>query len=255
MKLHFKNIDNLHADKTGFVVALGPSTNRYKDKLEEWSRDKENNVFLSPNRWSNMINIDCDYWVFASTVDTIEKYHKRINQKKATAVYEEIIDPTDRNIVPQLLEGDYFPYHNFFEGFPQFPNHKQREIATKKYILEVLNKEGRPSLQEYLQKITGYHQRYAPINTVALNMLCFAVILGCNPIYIIGIDLDHTQPYMDGSRLDKPDSPLGRFLLESQEMVTKQFSIINESAKNIGVRIYNLSPNSPLAKVFKTVEL
>jgi len=90
-------------------------------------------------------------------------------------------------------------------------------------------------------------------STVALNMLSIAIIMGCNPIYIFGVDLDYSSPYVDGSYNFAYEKNGENILKDEAEGSLESFGIINEAAKNIGVEVYNTDIGSVIKKVFKTV--
>jgi len=48
---------------------------------------------------------------------------------------------------------------------------------------------GRLTLQEFIQNKYGMKTHYSTGSTVAIHALAFAMILGCNPIYLQGIEL------------------------------------------------------------------
>ena len=59
---------------------------------------------------------------------------------------------------------------------------------------------GVPTVQEYLKNISNSDQHCSTADTVAIEMLSFAIIMGCNPIYISGMDLDYSKGYSGGRR-------------------------------------------------------
>ena len=78
-------------------------------------------------------------------------------------------------------------------------------------------------------------------------MLALSILLGCKKIYITGIDLDYNKGYYNTNvtNHDSFDPYLNNIL--------NDFRIIRDSAKNLGVEIYNTSDTSPLNIIFKTI--
>ena len=72
-----------------------------------------------------------------------------------------------------------------------------------------------------------------------MHMIAFAIIMGCNPIYIAGMDLDYSQGYAGGVGAPRND--------DWQKMnynQTNDMKILNDSAQNVGTKIINLNKNS-----------
>ena len=46
----------------------------------------------------------------------------------------------------------------------------------------------RTTIQEKLKEISGFEQHYSTGESVTLHAIAFAIIMGCNPIYISGMD-------------------------------------------------------------------
>jgi hypothetical protein len=106
-------------------------------------------------------------------------------------------------------------------------------------------------LQEELQKFTGHDKKYSTGDTVAVHMLALSILLGCKKIYITGVDLDYKKGYFGSYRQPTLVTEFDPFL----DNILKDFHIINESAKRLGVEIINLSQSSHLSKVLKTETL
>ena len=93
----------------------------------------------------------------------------------------------------------------------------------------------RLTIQEELQRKTNYHEHYSPGDTVILHAISFAVIMGCNPIYVAGMDLDYSVGYVNNN-----PSPSDDGWQKQQRNLINDIRIINESAKNINVDIINI---------------
>jgi hypothetical protein len=105
--------------------------------------------------------------------------------------------------------------------------------------------DNRLTIQELLQKVSGYHTHYNTGDTVILHALAFSVIMGCNPINIYGVDLDYTLGYVDGvsGNGDSFDFWMPR--------IENDLSVINESAKLLGIKIINYSGSKACKNIFE----
>lgn len=236
MKLNLPVVFQKHLDKTGFVFGLGPSLSTYHDQFKELSKDKEKNTFISCNDWDIMTEIDVDYWVIANSVMTVEKYYDRfISKPNSILVYSDTVDLTDRYVASKLLTNiNYLPYDQRHFGNVPCP---------VKFCCHHLIQD-RLTIQEFLQDIALYHEHYSTSASVATHALALSIILGCNPIYIVGVDLDYSKGYIDGTtNNDTFDHHMPELLSD--------FNIINESAKKMGVEIFNMSEHSKLKDIFK----
>ena len=102
--------------------------------------------------------------------------------------------------------------------------------------------EGEPTIQEHLQSLTKCKKHYSTGDTVALHAIAFAILMGCNPIYISGMDLDYSRGYAN----DKKSIPMGHFSMwqENSENLLSDMNILLDSANNIGTQIINLNKDS-----------
>jgi hypothetical protein len=99
--------------------------------------------------------------------------------------------------------------------------------------------EGRPTVQEELQRVSDYNEHYSSGDTVALHMIAFAVIMGCSPIYISGMDLDYREGYANDQAV-----PVNDDWQRLNANLVNDLRIINESAKKRGIKIINLKPDA-----------
>ena len=254
MKLEMKDIINLHKDKTAIVVANGPSTKPYLPYLKKISKQKDKYVVLVCDEIYEMMenvslnlldDINPDIWVISSTVLTVAARHKSFNLLKKNngkLFYANSADLTAN--VSNLLEIDFLPYDQ--RHFDNKPCPIPPELGCCKFCEDLIP--SRITVQEELQKYTGFNKHYSTASTVALHMVSFAILMGCKKVFISGVDLNYSLGYFD-RKTENPDTFklwLGEILID--------FKIINDSAKLIGVEIINLSQISPLKNIFKTKE-
>lgn len=253
MKLDFDKIYNAQKTKTGFVCGMGPSIKPYLKHISELSNQKDKNCFVSCNDWDTMIpDVNVDYWIFASNVYKIEDFYSRLNQKvNTTLVYADSVDLTDRNLVDKLLKIDYLPYdQRHFNGLncQQLLSGRLRDLGGYDSAMNCCKNlvRGRKTIQEYLKDISQSEQHYGTGDSVAVHALALAVILGCNPIYIAGVDLDYSKGYVD-NKTQNHDS-----FNPWMPRIINDFWQIKNSAEKLGIKIYNLSQESPLKDIFET---
>jgi len=104
----------------------------------------------------------------------------------------------------------------------------------------------RKTLQEELQEYTGFDKHYGTGCTVAVFALSFAILMGCNPIYLAGVDLDYTTGYAKNNQNSErfiPPGAVGHWKVIGNH-VLNDFNIVNASAKKKGVKIVNLHPGA-----------
>jgi len=103
------------------------------------------------------------------------------------------------------------------------------------------------TIQEYLQSITGHSQHMGVGHTVGLFSIMMAVIMGCETIYVTGLDLDYTLGYATGG--DKPHyipnaGNIGHWKQVYRDFLLDDIRILRESAELRGIKIINLNHNA-----------
>jgi hypothetical protein len=194
MELSFDNIINRHKGQTAYVLGLGPSLEKHFEHLKKTSNDE---VIISCNRWNQMFDLNVKYWLTANAIpeQVISNNYIAYNEKNAVLVYSDTCDLTDKKTVEELLTVDYLPYDQRHHDNKECKVCRMREInrTCLKHLIP-----GRLTIQEELKKYCNAGKRYRNGGTVALHMLALAIMLGCNPIYILGVDLEYqkTRPYV-----------------------------------------------------------
>jgi hypothetical protein len=252
--MKIKDIIDLHAGKTAFVVANGPSTQKVLNKLKECSQQKDKYVVFVCNEIDMMLNnikidlvddINPDYWVISNPILSVKNYHNSfnlLNKNNGKLIYAESLDFTPNP--ESLLEIEYLPYdqrHFDYKNCVPFgqcchPVTGNCSPTTRQRL----------TVQEELRDYTGFDKRYGSGSTVALHMLAFSILMGCKKIYLSGIDLDYGLGY-----LDNKSTNCDSFMLRD---IIQDFNIIQHSALCKNVEIINLSETSPLKNIFKTIK-
>ena len=108
-----------------------------------------------------------------------------------------------------------------------------------------INKD-RLTIQEYLQEISGYDQHYSTGDTVAFHAIAFAIIMGCNPIYVAGMDLDYRKGFAKSQA--NPEYFINKGTIGHWELlqnnIKNDLTILNNSAIIRDIQIINLLNNS-----------
>tara|TARA_R110002110_G_scaffold192533_1_gene400688 strand:+ start:847 stop:1791 length:945 start_codon:yes stop_codon:yes gene_type:complete len=107
--------------------------------------------------------------------------------------------------------------------------------------------DSQPTLQEYLQEASKHECHMSPGHTVTMFAIMFAALMGCNPIYITGMDLDYRSGYAENANSSTYTPNIGnvghwkhvykKFLLDDMR-------ILKESADLMDIKIINLNKNA-----------
>ncbi len=228
-KLSFDDIRNKEFGKVGIVCGTGGSLKQHITEFENLSKNnKKNYCFISCNEWPEKTNLDIDYWVIANSILTIQNKYAYFNSKpNTTLVYASSIDLTNKYFINNNLVLNYLPFDE---------RHFNSSPCSEGICCAHINPNSK-TIQEYLQQISGHDIMYNDCGTVGIHMLALAVILGCNPIYVSGIDMNYATGYVDGSDLKGTYGDLAEYASKFGE----QAKIISDSAKKLGIEIINLS--------------
>jgi len=151
-----------------------------------------------------------DYWVSANSWFPIPEarggYDLRIiNEFSGTTfIYADSVAysdlwENDESKLNDLLHVDWFCYDQRHHGGKLCsPPRRCCGLASMRH--------GRKTIQEVVSELYGVTKKYSNGSTVAIHGLAFAMIMGCNPIYIQGIDIPSSiqpYPYYPSSRADE----------------------------------------------------
>jgi hypothetical protein len=237
-QIEISELINSEQNKTGLCLATGPSLSPFLDILKTIENERDKYCFLSVNDFDSLFKLDVQYRVVANSVMTIEKEYKRFNSTPQTKlIYADSVDITPIERASQLIEVDYLSYdQRHFGG-------KQCVDCYRCGCIQNLNPE-RLTIQEELQKYTSNETYYSTGDTVSLHMIALSILLGCNPIYVFGMDLDYKNGYVNNSGIHNPDS-------FNCQNINNDLKTIKESAERIGVNIYSSSENSPINSILE----
>lgn len=253
MKFDLKDIINKHKNKTAFVIANGPSTKNFLDIFKKASKEKDKYCIIVCNEIDQMLetigldlmnDLNPDFWVLANSIQTVSNYYNGFNKLKNNGifVYADSVDLTENT--ENYLNINYIPYDQ-----RHFNMSACKEGFRKCCQKCLIDKNPKKTIQEYLSDYCDHHIHYGTGSTVALHMLSLAILIGCNKIFLSGIELNYKLGYFDNKTVnyDSFEPWLNEIL--------NDFIIIRDSAKNINVEIINLSEISMLKHIFNTYEI
>jgi len=106
----------------------------------------------------------------------------------------------------------------------------------------------RRTIQEELQHASGFSEHMGPPITVGFYALAFAVLMGCNPIYVCGMDLDYSKGYATpeatGVKGRINVGAIGHWKKIHCETIENDLRILRESASLLNIDIINLNKDS-----------
>jgi hypothetical protein len=286
MKLEFKNIINKHKNTPAIITVHGPTLKHHKEKLLQRQVD-DNWIRFSVNNWYKVFDIPPDYWVLSTTFYTIEKMMGVINKNNTTVLYSDDGDFTPKDYIERNIKSDWLVYdQRHWEGktcleiLKSFKNHvdENKNFNFYRYgnnrsmwqpprqkgnfghclINDKCCKQNVPSrktIQEQLQEFSGFDQHYSTGDTIAIHAIAFAILMGCNPIYISGLDLDYEKGHAALGTVEPGALAEGKHSWnDCFTNLKNDLEVLNDSAKKIGTKIINLHPD-PWYGVFEKGEL
>ena len=116
MQLDYEDIIDKHTNVPAVIAAHGPSLNDNKSVIEKLQ--KENKIIrLSLNNWFYFFDSKPDYWVLASTVDTIKSFKEQINKYNTPVFFADTVDDVEYSFIEENIDADYLGYdQKHFKG-------------------------------------------------------------------------------------------------------------------------------------------
>lgn len=225
MKLPFSHIINKHKGKTAFVIGHGPSQCKHVDLINRYQN--HDHIRLDCNDWYNFCEKEPTYCVIANSVYTIKEKINKMNEYKCMILYSDSVDLTPREWIKKHLKPDYIAYDQRHRNGDACPT--KRECC--KHAIP-----GRRTIQEHLMDVSGIKAGFYPANLVTSSSLAFALIMGCNPIYLSGIDMDYKIGYSN-PQIGVPHGHI------DQAGALEDLRIIKKYADHMGVRVCTMAEN------------
>lgn len=234
-----------------WVVGHGPSLNSFKNQIS--------GIKFYCNNWFDFLEEEPTYWVMASNIDTITSYRDKIEGKNYKVFYASSVDLESKKIpLSNVIAYD----QRHFKGLSCLDilkrvkkHHMKTGLFTKEFgnnseMFEKRIKTGAGfdiknrccvdkksiTIQELLMKKSGYNKHYSTADTVAIHMIALAIIMGCNPINVVGVDLDYKKGYAN----NKP-TPNNDDWQKYNSNLFNDLKILNSSAKMQNIVINDCS--------------
>ena len=223
MKLTRYSIIDAHKGKPGLVVGHGPSFNNVIDKYDKY---KEKFIIIETNDWYSFHETAPQYWLMANNIMTVKTEAEKINSNlNTTLLYAKSVDVTSVKWIETQIKANYFPY-------------VERGMNDSDDIRNIL------------MGYSGMKKRYDGVGTSVVHSLVFSIIMGCNPIYICGVDHD----YKKGFAKNKSRTVLADYrpndLTDFYHVTLKSFRVIKEHADHLGVDIF-VTHGNPTYGIFE----
>ena len=267
--LSISDIIDKHKGKPAVIECHGPSANENRQIINELCLSDEL-VSFAINEWHEFENrVKPDYWLRSfpqrPSIEYDYEYYNKFTGGEITLLSCDVVDKSTMESAVNNLKCPYLPFDlRHFDKKSCWTNFQLLEENTylPKYFTffpDCCSRAGRLTLQEELKNYTNHTELYSPsTHTSSINMFSFAILMGCNPIYINGMDLDYHGPkghyanVKGGGKVPPSASSLpGNSWSDwRKNWIIRDFNIVNESAKKIGVEILNLNHNT-WYKIFK----
>jgi len=237
------NFTNIHKGRRCFVVGNGPSLNKIDmSKLKKEITLGANRCYIGFKKWGFRFN----YWSICDrlvAIDTVHEWNEEYFEKKFLPKSMMYLVTNKTNVCPTNYRREGYGK----KGFPDLP-----KFSFNQNVL------------------------YAG-HTITYPLLQIAAIMGCNPIYLVGVDHNYVVPkdaekitvkrqfgitnygYLksrsgDPNHFDPNYFGKGRkWSFPNLFMSTKAFKAAEIACRKRGIKILNATPNSKL-KVFKRVK-
>ncbi len=275
MKLTIKDIIDKHKNMPAVIAAHGPSLNFNKKKIID-AHNKNTILRFSVNNWWDYFDRQPDYWILSSTIWTMERIMPKLQETMVPVFFSDDGDFTPKSFIEQNLKSDWLVYdQRHWEGkkcieilkefkghyeknknfhFTKFGNnetmwHPPRCFTNSGHSLDgrccSQNIPPRITIQEELQNLTGTEQHYSTGDSVTIHAISFAILMGCNPIYIAGMDLDYNKGYANPEIKDWKNKSSGpNAFTPVRKNFLNDLLILNKSAERRGIEIINLNKDS-----------
>ena len=275
MRSEIKDVIDRHKGQACVVTLHGPSLNLHKEQINEAQSCKKILRF-SVNNWFDYFEDPPDYWILSSSEEgfPIRSLFPIVRQHKTSIFYSDDGDFTSKDSIEREIQSEWLAYdqrhwegktcidilkqfkeHHLSTGdfnFKNFGNNPIMWQPPRCYTFSghslagrccLQNSPPRTPIQEELQALCGHEQHYSTGDTVAMHAIAFAIIMGCNPIYVSGLDLDYNKGYANAKMKDWAMKAAGpNAWAPIRENLENDLRILYESAAKRNITIYTLNP-------------
>lgn len=227
MKLTRYDLIDAHKNMPGLVVGHGPSFNGV---IDDYDKYKEKFIIIETNDWYSFHETAPQYWLMANNIMTVKTELGKINSNLDTKLlYASSVDKTNAQWRDSRIKANFFPY-------------VERGMDNPDDIRNIL--------MEY----SGLKSRYKGVGTSVVHSLAFSVIMGCNPIYICGVDLDYKKGFAKHKSRTRLANYRPNDLTDFYQVTLDAFKVIKEHADHLGVEIC-VTHGNPTHGIFEHKEL
>ena len=275
MRLEIRDIVDKHRGMPAAIAAHGPSLNLFKEQIASLHQ-QEKLIRFSANNWWDYFKTSPNYWILSTTIFTIRRMIDIINKTSTSVFYSDDGDFTPKDFIKGNIKSDWLAYDqrhwegsdcidilksfkNYFEEhknfhFNRYGNneimwHPPRCFTNSGHALDrrccEQNIPARVTIQEELQALSGFDQHYSTGDTVSFHAIAFAILMGCNPIYVSGMDLDYNKGYANPDKTDWKHKAAGpNDWSPVRQNLENDIYVLDESAKKRGIEIISLTPDA-----------
>jgi len=117
MKKRLEDIVGIEKGNSVAICLHGPSLSKNVETVERLQSQGAIKR-ISTNNWFDFFVKAPDYWVLASTLDTVSNYYTKMNENVSTTIlFADSVDLCDYNFIEANLKCDYLPYdQRHFKG-------------------------------------------------------------------------------------------------------------------------------------------
>lgn len=252
MSAEIDKLIGIHEGKIGHVIGMGPSLSPYLEMLQ--GIDKEEEKIISVNDIDIVTDLSPDYWLFVNPGYSMKDMHSRINKfPDVTALFSDSFDLTDVDVLDSILKVKYYRYDSVhFGSKPNIWHVKGWRLGCQRGWIDCCSKiiDGRLTIQETLERASGYENHYSSGDTCMIHAFAFAVLMKFKEINIYGVDLDYSKGYVNGFMTsEKGGATHGDSFDYWMDRIKSDFYIINESAKKMGITVNFLGGSEPISNI------
>ncbi|QTL97716.1 hypothetical protein GM661_06810 [Iocasia frigidifontis] len=189
------------------------------------------------------------YWVNANNIFPVPELHLDIINSflETIFIFADSVTYSRQHINLSFLENELKV--NWFAYDQRHFNH--RPCGTNLFCCELLDiYPDRDTLQELIQKRYKTVNHYSSGDTVAIHALAFAIILGCNPIYLQGIEIPlYQHEYIHRGESPTCISDRKSVFYKCISRILADFKYLIDVAYENDIEVYNLSHTSTLNQI------
>jgi hypothetical protein len=238
--------------KNCHLIAHGPSLSDHIDRIRKI--DKKEELIISVNDIDIITDLYPDYWLFSNPDYSINKIYNRIGKyEKSVILFSYCYDDTNFDDINKLIPNKYYRYDSVhFNNEPNIWYAKGWRLGCQRGWVDCCSKiiENRLTLQETLEKYSGYNNHYSTGDSCIIHALAFSVIMGFDNIYVYGVDLDYTKGYYNGYLTSGSGGAVhGDSFDYWMDRIKSDFYIISQSAKLKNININYLGYNKEIGDI------